>query len=236
MKNVFEKVFLRLLKESAFQANGLAVHLHKSNTVSVLYDPTDLILNYKEILDIEQRARFFEDYGVADIIKGIIAIRKPRNPCRGAWQVDYVAGPGYGHILYPLGHAMSPTGLLTPDRHQVSDEAGQAWEKSIKKFSRVGLPFDDITAHAHSPMRPHPHHTDDPFDDCIVHNNPHREFLDYAYPPLGGENELLEDLISNHIQAMKKIPASLVNKIEEILREEGDIFADKHINTADLEA
>lgn len=240
MNLIVEKVFQRLLVESNKRTvDGLAVFLHRQKPTAVLYDPTDLIENFEKILDPDQRPMFFEDYGVADIIKGVVSVWKPSGPCRGAWKIDYIVGEGYGHILYPIAHELSPTGLLIPDRpsgeqRNVTDQAATAWKKSIDKYGRVGLPLDDIDAHKSNPMRDHPHHTPDPSDDCKVHTEPGLEYLNYAYPPVDGVGPMLGALVANHKSAMSQLPQDVVTEIEDILWEEADMFVDNNLPPGDL--
>lgn len=234
MDMIFERILKRLLRESNASADALAVlSFDKDGSkVAILYDPIDLLENLDDVLDPDQRARLFEDYGVADIIKGAVSIRpvsKRMGQCRGAWQIAYIAGPGWGHILYPIAQAMSPNGLLTPDRKDVSDDASRAWEKSLK-LNRPRLPFDDME-HQHD-IEGNEYHTDDPKDDCVVHLG--RNHLNWAYEPLGDEAQLLSGLISNHVSTMSKMPADAARAVRDILEEEGDIFVDKYLPPADV--
>jgi hypothetical protein len=239
MKNKFFKKKIFQESKEKPSPNNLAVCLYRNNFTSVLYDPNLLVESANIILDIEQRSFFFEDENGPLIIKGIVSIGDPGGPCRGALKIDYIAGPGYGHILYPLAHAMSPNGIIIPDRPtgkstNVSDDDAAAWRSSILKFNRVGLPLDDIDAHKSNPMKPHLYHTPEPEDDCKVHTNPERTFLNYAFPSIGGEKDLLKKLVLNHQKAMSKIPPGIIEEIKEILWEEADMFADRHLPPGDL--
>lgn len=226
MNNIFKKVLIRLLRESKGSADGLAALTFNTSIgrTAILYDPTDLVENFEEILDPDQRARFFEDYGVADIVKGVVAVRKVANwagKCHGAWQIDYVAGPGWGHILYPIAQALTPEGLLTPDRTSVSDDAASAWEKSLK-LGRPRLKFDNVKDPKTPPKE----------DDCLI--DPERDHLNWAYGPKGGEADLLATLEQNHWDAMSHIPTDSRQEITSILREEADIFVDNNLPPGDI--
>lgn len=134
-------------------------------------------------------------------------------------QISHIAGPNYGHILYPLAHALSPTGYLTSDRNEqdVSPAASLAWQKRFNKSQDNLLPFDDINAHNKdlTPKYNHPNHTDDTSDDCkILPNKPH---LNAAYPPLGNEISLLNTLSNNHTNTLNSIPTRLHNTILSLL-------------------
>lgn len=226
MHTIFEKVLRRLLRESRGSTDGLAVLTFNSQVgrTAILYDPADLVENFEEILDPEQRTKFFEDYGVADILKGVVAIRKVpewNGKCYGAWQIDYIAGPGWGHILYPVAQALTPEGLLTPDRSSVSDDASSAWEKSLK-LGRPRKKFDNMKDPKTPPTE----------DDCKI--DPERDHLNWAYGPRGGEVGLLATLEQNHSAAMSQIPAEFQGEITSILREEADIFVDNNLPPGDI--
>lgn len=226
MHTIFEKVLRRLLRESKGSTDGLAVLTFNSQVgrTAILYDPADLVQNFEEILHPDQRTRFFEDYGVADILKGVVAIRKVpewNGKCYGAWQIDYIAGPGWGHILYPVAQALTPEGLLTPDRSSVSDDASSAWEKSLK-LGRPRKKFDNMKDPKTPPTE----------DDCKI--DPERDHLNWAYGPKGGEAGLFDTLKGNHETAMSKIPEDSRAKIISILKEEADIFVDSNLPPGDI--
>jgi hypothetical protein len=56
-------------------------------------------------------------------------IDEEKGSCEGAWAVQRVAGPGYGDVLYALGLGLSQSGLLAPDRSQVSSKAAKVWAR-----------------------------------------------------------------------------------------------------------
>lgn len=140
-------------------------------------------------------------------VVGIVQISEPRGaPCRGAWMIRGITGPG--KIMYGLAYAMSPTGLVVPDRSSVSPLATAAWKKYS---SKVGpdkmLPLDDAS-HPKPGEDPHhdKHHTEDPNDDCFTSHD--EEFLNAAYKGPGGEAALLDRLTNNHERALKMIDAT----------------------------
>ena len=140
-------------------------------------------------------------------VVGVVQISEPKGaPCRGAWMIRAIAGPG--KIMYGLSYAMSPTGLIVPDRSSVSPSATAAWRGySAKATSGNMLPLDDASMHTSSGKSkgPHPNHTDDPEDDCFTSHD--EEFLNAAYRGPGGEKALLDRLTNNHERAMKMIDA-----------------------------
>lgn len=224
---LLKKIYLRLLKESLESNTDLAVlvyTLSDKKPIAVLYNPADLLDNLDDVLDPDQRTRIFEDYGVADIIKGVVSVRpihKVHGHCHGSWQINYIAGPGQGKILYPIAHALCPNGLLTPDRKDVSSWASDSWEKSLK-LGRNRLPFDDIKNPETPPIE----------DDCRIDYE--RSHLNWAYEMAGGERELLASLMARHKETMSKISPDIISQVEDILKEEGDIFADKHLATSGI--
>lgn len=140
-------------------------------------------------------------------VVGIVQISEPRGaPCRGAWMIRGITGPG--KIMYGLAYAMSPSGLVVPDRSSVSPSATSAWKKySLKADSDKILPLDDAS-HPKSGTDPYhdKHHTEDPNDDCFTSHD--EEFLNAAYKGPGGEAALLDRLTNNHERALKMIDAT----------------------------
>jgi len=140
-------------------------------------------------------------------VVGIVQISEPRGaPCRGAWMIRGITGPG--KIMYGLAYAMSPTGLVVPDRSSVSPSATAAWKKySLKAGPGKMLPLDDAS-HPKPGTDPHhdKHHTEDPNDDCFTSHD--EEFLNAAYKGPGGEAALLDRLTNNHERALKMIDAT----------------------------
>ena len=112
----------------------------------------------------------------------------------GAWEVTHVAGPGYGKILYAIGYALSPHGLLMPDRNQVSPEASMAWKRA--STSRKSLKLDDL---------PPNNKTKTPNDDAKLHQRSGQEYLDYAYEEQGWEKGIAARLITQGNAALKEI-------------------------------
>ena len=172
--DVYAAVCRRLLREASGTGAGLAAHVEKTSNgmVATVYDPAD-----------------------GDKVIGFVNVAAPRGaPCRGAWQVKGIAGPG--RVVYTLAYALSPTGLVVPDRSSVSPSASSAW----KKYSALvggGQPLDDAdhpktgTDAAHDAA-----HTQDPSDDCYTsHEEP---WLNAAYTGRGDEAEVLRRMQAAH--------------------------------------
>lgn len=140
-------------------------------------------------------------------VVGIVQISEPKGaPCRGAWMIRGITGPG--KIMYGLAYAMSPTGLIVPDRSSVSPSARAAWKGYSSKANPADvLPLDDAD-HPKKGVDPYhdKHHTADPMDDCYTSHG--EEHLNAAYRGPGGESALLDRLMYNHERAMKLVNAS----------------------------
>jgi len=120
------------------------------------------------------------------ILAGVIQLVRPSNPCQGALEIAYVAGPG--KPLTSLGYYMSPTGRLIMDRRpgKVSGDAIRSWVGAFGKGKTHAL--DDIK----NPKTPPPE------DDCDFQDLP--DPLNYAYegdPSIGQAAETRHnDLVS----------------------------------------
>lgn len=140
-----------------------------------------------------------------DAIVGFVNISAPRGaPCRGAWQIRGITGPG--KIVYSLAYALSPTGIVVPDRSNVSQDASDAWMRYAAKNPKNVLPLDDAD-HPKRGTDPYhdAHHTEDPSDDCFTSHT--EDHLNAAYRGPGGETALLDRLVDAHEALMKKMAA-----------------------------
>lgn len=127
-------------------------------------------------------------------VVGYISVGPPQyGNAWGAWEVTRSAGRGHGKLLYAIGYALSPKGLLMPDRVSVSDSAIEAWRKA--STSRDSLELDPL---------PPENRTDTRVDDAEVHDKEGLEFLDRAYKAQGWEKSAVDDMIAagNQIEAM----------------------------------
>lgn len=125
---------------------------------------------------------------------GYISVGPPESgKAWGAWEVTRSAGRGHGKLLYAIGYALSPKGLLMPDRVSVSDSAISAWQKASKTHDSLQL----------DPLPPE-NRTDTKEDDAEVHDKEGLEFLDRAYKAQGWEKSAVEEMITagNRIEAM----------------------------------
>jgi len=148
--------------------------------------------------------------GSRDYIIGFVQVAAPRGaPCRGAWQVKGIVGPG--KIVYGLAYALSPTGLIVPDRSNVSPSASSAWKGYAAKVGRANiLPLDDADHPKKGADAFHDaHHTPSEDDDCYTSHE--EEYLNAAYRGPGGEGALLDRLMDAHESVMNQLAASGVD-------------------------
>lgn len=104
----------------------------------------------------------------------------------GSWQVYNAAGEGYGKILYGMGYALSPSGLLMPDRLSVSPKAANAWYKASQDKKRKAYKLDNL---------PPNNKTKTTVDDSVLLNKPDKEYLDYAYGEAGWEESMTKKIL-----------------------------------------
>lgn len=152
-------------------------------------------------------------YSVDDLaVRGYIRITRPDRPCNGAWEVTSAWGPGIGKTVYGLGFALSPTGLLMPDRLGVLPPAVAGWEKQSNRKMKA------LDNHKHPPTGADPfhdeHHTEDPSDDCRM-NKDGIDFLNYTYEAQGWEAGMLNSMVTRHEEAMAGV--SSPEDVEETL-------------------
>jgi len=182
------------------------------------------------VYDVEElKAALREERGDSSYVVSFTQISKPRGAnCRGAWMIRGVAGDG--KYAYGAAYALSPTGLIVPDRSNVSPSAKSAWKNYSSKAISAGLalPLDDADhpAGGEDPFHDE-HHTPDPQDDCYTsHTEP---YLNYAYHGGGGEGPMLESLHDSHLTVAREISDALgipQDELESIILEAGLTFFD----------
>lgn len=161
MKNdtIVRAVYRRLLQENQ-QMNKFAAYVVKADSES-----TAVIYDVKIVKDAIESGKDLSDAGVVsnlNCVVGYISVKEPEGlygleePCNGAWEVTKSWGPGLGRIVYDTGYALSPTGILMPDRSSVSKSAQRGWLSAPKKGGAKKLPPDCST------------HEDEPFLDYSI--------------------------------------------------------------------
>jgi len=199
-----ERVFARLILESSIGKTaglGAFVSISGAYTSAYIYD-TNLLIDYlrygDEFIDrpmgSEGRAltaRLETRRATKDrILRGFVEIKSPDTStgnCHDASIISLAAGPGFGKEIYGLAYALSPNGLLAPDRGTVSNDATLAWKNAAAK-GRARHKFDDWKLKETPPLE----------DDCKMHTDPDKEHLNYAYEAEGWEKGLLKYLSAQH--------------------------------------
>lgn len=132
-------------------------------------------------------------------------IEERKGECRGAWEVKTVAGPRYGEVLYGVGFALSPRGLLTSDRMNVSKAAIRVWQRQ-EEMGRRRQAFEPLSARTSA--------------SCV--RFPKHSVLNYAYEEEGWEKPLTKKMKLAGITAMTKAKTILrvdARSFEDILTE-----------------
>ena len=199
----------RIIREAIDGSDVLAaaVRAHEDQASVVVYSADDL-LSTIELKPIDLSDAFYNN----NVPRGYIRITEPDKPCNGAWEVTSAWGPGIGKTIYGLGFALSPTGILMPDRLGVLPPAVAGWKK---QSGRTMMALDN---HKHPPAGTDPfhdaHHTADPNDDCRM-NKDGIDFLNYSYEAQGGEKGMLDSMVARHEEAMAGV--SSPEDVEEAL-------------------
>lgn len=129
-----------------------------------------------------------------------------REPGRayGAWEVYRTAGPGYGKILYSVGYAYSPTGMLMPDRSSVSGKASSFWKKEFQ--TREKLKLDEL---------PPNNLTSGSEDDSSLYTNPSDQHLNYAYKSFGWEKPMADKMLRMGSSLIQEIVDKFSDRLDE---------------------
>lgn len=243
INKITESVLRRLLRESQeekeergrrrmAQAAGLAACAEKMGTITqaVIYDPRKLMELIEELTDREE---VDEAVNVALnlVIQGVVELTEPNWPCNGARVItaSAVKNKGDGGLVYGVGFALSPKGILTPDRHSVSHSAQRGW---MKQTSRGGRPFDDASLPPEKQRTP-----DDTSDDCRIHKGkdgcgthvPGAEpALNRSYEEEGWEKPLFRKLQDAHDKTMQTLTQAQKDQATYVLFRSFDSFFNEH--------
>ncbi len=231
---------------------GAFIYRDESNVKGVAIYEVEVLKNkIQEISDSDPNnltMSFLSKIILNDVMRGIIEIRAPYEPCNKAWSVAYIAGPGYGDTLYKLAFAISPTHRLSPDRAMVKIGARKRWRKMYAAGLRNKIRFDD-TYHEHP--RGDDSHTEDESDDCRVHSSAHDaaggyaadsdpnepiDQLNYAYEALESDLTLFQELKNVSDQAISKIvkinkgfnEEAMIKSLEYLFKDNKLAFFKKH--------
>jgi hypothetical protein len=207
MRSIIERVYARLLRESSLDG------LDTSGMAAVVDDGG----NYRtavvyRVPEVSSRRTPQSEIPAKDIV-GFVKVAQPRGAaCRGAWQVKGITGPG--KLVYGLAYALSPSGLVMPDRSDVSPQASSAWKAYAAKSGPQNiLPLDDADHPKRGTDKQHDkYHTEDPQDDCYTSHS--EDHLNAAYRGPGGEGALLDRLMDAHEALMSKLKKQGVDTAE----------------------
>jgi hypothetical protein len=232
INRITHKVIQRLISESQeeremrgkrrmTQAEGLAAYRYKElGMLSIVVYEKSAILNNIEAL---KNGTLSPTNAAVTAMRGIIQIGQPEYKCNGAWEVKFsaVKNKGDGGIIYGLGYAMAPKGILTSDRYEVSDSAAAGWAKQV---SRGGEPFDDADLPKKRRRTP-----DKSSDDCVLHQPEEKHsVLNRSYEEEGWEKGLLETMQAAHKETMDQLDPALAKRIKDTWVDEFDSFFNRH--------
>jgi len=233
-RSIYERVVRRLLRESSGESQAAFVQDLGDLKRAIMYDSSLLLRDpeyVKRMWDEKKNDALVSFF--LDTLLAFIEITTPASaggnsygPCAGAWMVSAVAGPGYRDTIYGLGYALSPSGLLVPDRSSVKSRARSAWKRDASS-GRARIRLDD---REHDHKEPgNEYHTDDPSDDCKLHLDPDNPQLDFAYNVSGEESNLLFTLAGNHEDTMHQFgDPYLISVVERHLVKAVAPFWNKH--------
>ena len=202
-----------LLETVSTEGEGLAIF-----TGEGFFDPQSIeavLVNlavFKELMTTRAKSDKFTALDIAKFaaeksVVGYISLGPPiHGNAWGAWEVTRSAGPGYGKILYSIGYALSPSGLLMPDRVSVSPSARAAWKKASKKYDSLEL--DAL---------PPENKTDTKEDDAELHDEEDNEYLDRAYIAKGTETGMINQLIAAGKDLETNLAKKFKGKTEQII-------------------
>lgn len=234
----------------------LAVYVEdlSSEKAAILYSPQDvveLLRKYREAGEVQKvnvyRGNWKKEQLTAKsfegAIRGVIQIREPANPCWKAWEVIASAGPGGADIartVYGIAYALSPSGIIMPDRTTVSPPAKAAWAGVAAKGERKVLPLDDISLPVEKRRTPNL-----PDDDCELYRGKSKSTdpsknpqLQNAYVATGKEKSMLAYLTAVHESFVKDLAAedpALPQTLELYLRKGVEAFFRHHYPGSDAD-
>jgi len=210
---ILEAVYQRLLKKSAPPSDDLAVAVETlgGQYNATIYSPSSLTRVFESGAYPNRATGSVKNYRALqkfDVIRGYVIIEKPDMPCNDAYEVKASAGPGIGKVIYGVAFALSPSGILIPDRMSVSSYAQKGWAAQYARRKKKSLddfdhdPTDSDSFHAK-------HHTKKLSDDCSTYEDHEKlDFLNYSYESEGWEPGLLRTMKKNHKAMMAWIDAN----------------------------
>lgn len=198
---ILERIYKRLLKESGVpNVSNLGAYKRSGSLdgeiISVAYNidlARKILTDEPELFENKEAAnqRFLNE-----VIVGMVSIRNTKDPCWGAKQIAFSAGPG--KLVYGMAYALSPNGRLISDRGPMSDSAIAAWKNMSVQGTRSRLELDNVKLPKEQRKTP-----DLPDDDCRFRDE---DFLNYAYESEDWEKPMFETMVDNHKGLIAEIP------------------------------
>ena len=207
---ILEAVYQRLLKKSAPSVTDLAVTIEVlgAQSSATVYSPSSLTRVFESGAYPTFATGSVKNYRALqkfDVIRGYVMIDRPDMPCNNAYEVKMSAGPGIGKVIYGVAFALSPSGILIPDRMSVSSLAQRGWSAQVDRRKKKPLDDGEHPAKGADPFHD-AHHTKKSTDDCDTHTG--LDFLNYSYESEGWEPGLLRTMKKNHKAMMAWIDAN----------------------------
>jgi hypothetical protein len=233
MLKIYERVLRRILKEDSSSppnVTDLAMCIKRApkRFTGTLYSVSAMLgaLAGGSSMTSEDRRDYAAVYrAIQPTVRGNFVMVHPEpkpyeGNCAGAWQIKQMAGPRYAKQLYGSAYALSPSGLVVPDRFYVSSKAGRSWRKAFSdKRAAVQLVDDESSPNVcvlHSP--------DD--EDCRGED---RSWLNWAYKAVGWEEGMLQKLEAAHEETMQDLTHFFGgSKLVSLITSAGDSFFGEH--------
>lgn len=226
VRSLLKNYIRRVIKEASSPGDysSLAAHVARSATgaAAFIYDP-EVIKGIDPTLSRDDL-----EMAVSSGLRGLMKVAAPRpgkGNCNGAWEVtgSWAKNKGSdGRMVYGIGFAMSPSGILMPDRMSVSQSARGGWGGLASK----GFPSEPLDDWKHEKCGAgglNTHTPADSSDDCYVHGDPKEPHIDRTYEHPGRDAWLttLAAMEANHEDTMKLLASNdneLRKKLEQVLR------------------
>lgn len=204
-----------ILQESASKEHGLgAIYSDFGDQIEIVlfkYDGIYAALSKRK--GDEDLVKFLKDIIMNSAVGYMVLAKPERGEAYGAYEITHIAGSGYGSLLYKLGHALSPNGMLLMDRSKkqsgapnISPDAMSSWKNQL--VNRDAHKLDHL---------PPKNKTKSTKDDAEIVGIEGKEYLDYVYEPNPDDKVVADKLISKGEAALKELSDD-VNRDANVLR------------------
>lgn len=213
---LIETICRRLLIEattSASNIENLAAYTFEGDggDAAVLYRPETVknLMSSGASLDSETLLK-------SSAVVGYIGLQHHDTDCWAASEILSMVGKGYGKILYDIGYALSPSGILMMDREIVSPAASASW-------LRAGDKLGDKNKKKFDARKPN-NKTPEAIDDCDLFPEPERAHLNYAHKETQDSSGTLSSLMNAHNQFIKSIGPAAEDTKEALYAAGAELF------------